>query len=214
MYQQTKIILEHLLRGIKNGKEYTIDMCANDINIIYSNQFTSEIFIYEKHIDKLLHLCCFEFKTTLEEIKGKSRKRNIVIARQIAMHILYSYKSGTMHTIGNLFGGRDHSTVIHSIRAINNMIYVKYDGYDNYMNIKHKFDEYLGIEKIQVTKDTILEKPKLAFPIDLLDIDIDNKLKSIINLNTKDKDLIKYTGVEKSTLEKVKTKIEELKQLQ
>jgi len=47
-----------------------------------------------------------------------------------------------------------------------------------------------------------------------LDIDIDNKLKSIINLNTKDKDLIKYTGVEKSTLEKVKTKIEELKQLQ
>jgi hypothetical protein len=119
-----------------------------------------------------------------------------------------------MHTIGNLFGGRDHSTALHSIRAINNMIYVKYDGYDNYMNIKSKFDEYLGIEKIQVTKDTILEKPKLAFPIDLLDIDIDNKLKSIINLNTKDKDLIKYTGVEKTTLEKVKTKIEELKQLQ
>lgn len=214
MYQQTKIILEHLLRGIKNGKEYTIDLCANDINIIYSNQFSSDIFIYEKHIDKLLHLCCIEFNCTLEEIKGKSRKRNIVFARHIAMHILNNYKAGTLNTIGNLFGGRDHTTVLHACKNINNLISVKDDGYDNYLKIKNKFDEYLGIEKIEVTKDTKIEKPKLAFPIDLLDIDIDCKLKAIDSLKTKDKDVLNAIGIEKTTLQKVKIKIDELKELQ
>ena len=214
MYQQTKIILEHLLRGIKNGKEYNIDMCANDLYIINSNQFSSDIFIYEKHIDKLLHLCCIEFKATLIEIKGKGRKRNMVLARQIAMHILNSYKAGTLNTIGQVFGGRDHSTVIHSCTRIDNLISVKDEGYENYLNIKSKFDEYLGVEKIKVTRDTKIEKPKLSFPIDLLDIDIDCKIKAIDSLKTKDKDVLIATGVEKSTLEKVKTKIEELKQLQ
>ena len=214
MYQQTKIILEHLLRGIKNGKEYTIDLCANDINIIYSNQFSSDIFIYEKHIDKLLHLCCIEFKATLIEIKGKGRKRNMVLARQIAMHILNSYKAGTLNTIGQLFGGRDHSTVIHSCTRIDNLISVKDEGYENYLNIKSKFDEYLGVEKIKVTRDTKIEKPKLAFPIDLLDIDIDCKIKAIDSLKTKDKDILIATGIEKETLQKVKIKIDELKDLQ
>lgn len=214
MYQQTKIILEHLLRGIKNGKEYTIDLCANDINIIYSNQFSSDIFIYEKHIDKLLHLCCIEFKATLIEIKGKGRKRNMVLARQIAMHILNSYKAGTLNTIGQVFGGRDHSTVIHSCTRIDNLISVKDEGYENYLNIKSKFDEYLGVEKIKVTRDTKIEKPKLAFPIDLLDIDIDCKIKAIDSLKTKDKDILIATGIEKETLQKVKIKIDELKELQ
>lgn len=214
MYQQTKILLEHLLRGIKNGKEYTIDMCANDLHIVFSEQYTNDIFIYEKHIDKLLHLCCIEFKTTLEEIKGKSRFQNIVLARQVAMHILRDCKAGTLKSIGEVFGGRDHSTVLHSCRAIDNMLQVKYDGYENYMNIKHKFDEYLGIERIEVTKDTNIEKPKLAFPIDLLDIHIDNKIKSIDDITTKDKSINFSTGIEKTTLVKVKEKINELKNLQ
>ena len=51
-------------------------------------------------------------------LKGKSREQSLVIARQIAMFILREDSQMNLTTIGLLFGGRDHTTVLHGIRKI------------------------------------------------------------------------------------------------
>jgi chromosomal replication initiator protein len=49
---------------------------------------------------------------------GKSRKRPIVDARQVAMHFCKNLTQLSLEAIGRHFGGRDHSTVIHACKAV------------------------------------------------------------------------------------------------
>ena len=58
------------------------------------------------------------FQIDISDMKGKSREQNLVIARQIAMFILREDSQMNLTTIGLLFGGRDHTTVLHGIRKI------------------------------------------------------------------------------------------------
>ena len=51
---------------------------------------------------------------TRDELKSKSRKREIVNARQGGMWLLCYFTDSSLNQIGILFGGRHHSTVIHS----------------------------------------------------------------------------------------------------
>lgn len=60
-----------------------------------------------------------EFYTMSPELLiGKSRKRPIVDARQVAMHFCKLMTQHSLEAIGRRFGGRDHSTVIHACKAI------------------------------------------------------------------------------------------------
>ncbi len=60
-----------------------------------------------------------EFYTMSPELLiGKSRKRPIVDARQVAMHFCKIMTQHSLEAIGRRFGGRDHSTVIHACKAI------------------------------------------------------------------------------------------------
>ena len=56
----------------------------------------------------------------LEEsvVRGQQRVRDAVTARQIAMYLIRSMTNLSQDNIGQLFGNRDHSTVIHSIRQV------------------------------------------------------------------------------------------------
>jgi len=58
------------------------------------------------------------FKISEEQIVGKTKTVEVVSARQIAMYIARNYTTYSLKTIGHFFGGRDHSTVIHSINKI------------------------------------------------------------------------------------------------
>jgi chromosomal replication initiator protein len=73
-------------------------------------------------IDYIQEIVCKYFGITEEEIKGKSRTRNIVLARQIAMYLCKEYTELSLKAIGFHFGGRDHSTVIHAIQTISEQI--------------------------------------------------------------------------------------------
>lgn len=61
------------------------------------------------------------FNVTIDELKDKTRKKDIVIARQVAMYFSKEYTSLSLKSIGYHFGGRDHSTVIHAVQAIEDM---------------------------------------------------------------------------------------------
>jgi chromosomal replication initiator protein len=58
------------------------------------------------------------FDFTVEEIKGKSRQRPLVTARQVAMYVFRELTDLSYPAIAREFGGRDHTTVIHAVEKI------------------------------------------------------------------------------------------------
>ncbi|NLK61899.1 MAG: chromosomal replication initiator protein DnaA [Fusobacteria bacterium] len=93
-------------------KEVTIDL-------------VQEVFLDEKksksrHIneEKILEKVAEHYNATLDEIKSKSRKKEIAVPRQVAMYFIRTMLDKPFKEIGNLFSGRDHSTVMHSVDKI------------------------------------------------------------------------------------------------
>jgi len=74
------------------------------------------------------------FKVTIDQLKDKTRKKEIVMARQLAMYFSKEYTSLSLKTIGYHFGGRDHSTVIHAVQTVNDL-------YDTDNTFKRSVDE-------------------------------------------------------------------------
>jgi chromosomal replication initiator protein len=62
------------------------------------------------------------FRVSQDDLKAKTRKKEIVIARQVAMFFSKDYTNHSLKSIGYHFGGRDHSTVIHAVQSVNDMI--------------------------------------------------------------------------------------------
>jgi len=58
------------------------------------------------------------FGIKVAELSSKRRTQNLVYPRQIAMHICRQLTNSSLPVIGKMFGGRDHSTVIHSLNLI------------------------------------------------------------------------------------------------
>ena len=56
------------------------------------------------------------FKISLAELRGKRRNKNIVYARQIAMLLSRQLTNLSLPEIGNAFGGKDHTTVLHACK--------------------------------------------------------------------------------------------------
>lgn len=62
------------------------------------------------------------FQISVEDLKDKTRKKEIVIARQVAMYLCKEYTNHSLKSIGYHFGGRDHSTVIHAVQSVSDMM--------------------------------------------------------------------------------------------
>jgi chromosomal replication initiator protein len=75
-----------------------------------------------KSEDYILDIVCRHFDITKFEIVSTSRKRNFVLPRHVVCHLVKKYTLLALKDIGWFMGGRDHSTIIHSIRAIDNLI--------------------------------------------------------------------------------------------
>lgn len=62
------------------------------------------------------------FQILLSDMTSKRRPNNIAIPRQIAMYLSRTLTKHSLQEIGNAFGGRDHGTVIHACKAVDNMM--------------------------------------------------------------------------------------------
>ncbi|MBX2902597.1 MAG: chromosomal replication initiator protein DnaA [Chitinophagales bacterium] len=76
----------------------------------------------EVSIDYIQKTVCEYFNVPVETLKEKTRKRMVVQARQLSMFLAKNYTKNSLKVIGKHFGGRDHSTVIHSCQAVQNLI--------------------------------------------------------------------------------------------
>lgn len=68
--------------------------------------------------DTVLKAVCAEYKVSPSELKGPRRHRNITVPRQIAMYLVRELTDESLPQIGAFFGGRDHSTVINSLKRV------------------------------------------------------------------------------------------------
>ncbi len=73
-------------------------------------------------IDDILETVCKHFNVTLTAVNSRSRKQDLVMARQLSMYLAQKYTKMPASRIGKLVGGRDHSTVIHSCTRIQERI--------------------------------------------------------------------------------------------
>jgi chromosomal replication initiator protein len=76
----------------------------------------------EISIDYIQKVVCDYFNISLEIINSKTRKREIVQARQLAMFFSKKHTKASLATIGLHCGNKDHATVLHACRTVNNLI--------------------------------------------------------------------------------------------
>jgi chromosomal replication initiator protein len=67
---------------------------------------------------EVIDAVCRATGITRQELESKQRDRRIVIPRQIAMYLLREDTDLSLSEVGSLFGGRDHSTVLHSCEKV------------------------------------------------------------------------------------------------
>ena len=73
-------------------------------------------------IDRIQNVVSDFYNVTLDDMKGKRRDKHIVFPRQVAMYLVRDETPSSLPAIGQAFGGRDHTTALHSIEKIANEI--------------------------------------------------------------------------------------------
>ena len=77
--------------------------------------------------ERILELVAKEWQTTVEALRGRDRSQKVAQPRQVAMYLLRKRTNSSLPQIGEILGGRDHSTVMYAIQKIENEIETKTD---------------------------------------------------------------------------------------
>lgn len=99
-----------------NKKAITLDLARSMIDKFVKS--TSR----EISIDYIQKVVCDYFNLPVDIINSKTRKREIVQARQLAMYFSKKHTKSSLATIGLHCGNKDHATVLHACRTINNLV--------------------------------------------------------------------------------------------
>ena len=90
-------------------------------------------------IDDIIEKVCAHYNVTQPNVMSRSRKREFVIARQLSMYFAQKYTKMPASRIGQLVGGRDHSTVIHSCNTIDQRMKVDKAFVEEVTSIENSF---------------------------------------------------------------------------
>ena len=90
-------------------------------------------------IDEIMEKVCNHYGVSQQSAFGKSRKRNYVQVRQVSMYLAQKHTKMPASRIGQLIGGRDHSTVIHSCNTIEQRLKVDKAFLDEIYSIENSF---------------------------------------------------------------------------
>jgi chromosomal replication initiator protein len=73
-------------------------------------------------VEKIRDVVCEYFSLSVDAISTKSRKREVVQARQIAMYLSKQLTKNSLSSIGSTIGQRDHATVLHACKIVNDLM--------------------------------------------------------------------------------------------
>lgn len=99
------------------GRDITTSLAADALKSILPTDKPKAVTIYG-----IQQAVCKFYQLTLEELKGKKRTKNIVVPRQIAMYLCRELTDSSLPKIGQEFGGKDHTTVLHAYDKIKTIV--------------------------------------------------------------------------------------------
>ncbi|MDP4206072.1 MAG: chromosomal replication initiator protein DnaA [Bacteroidota bacterium] len=108
-------LISLLAQSMLNKKEITIDLAQEMINkLVKSSQ-------RELSVDFIVKVVCDYFNVKPDSLYAKTRKREIVQARHIAMYFSKSMTKASLASIGAQIGKKDHATVLHACKTVGNL---------------------------------------------------------------------------------------------
>jgi chromosomal replication initiator protein len=117
-----------LAQSTLNKKEITLELASEMINKLVKSS------IKELSVDYISKVVCDYFSLPVNQLQTKTRKREIVQARQLAMYFSKNLTKSSLASIGSQIGNKDHATVLHACKTVNNLI-------DTDKNFRHCVDE-------------------------------------------------------------------------
>ncbi len=95
------------------GSTLTIEIAQQQLRDTFSSPISGNI-----NIDTIQKVVADQYSISLSDLKGRKRDRKYVKPRQIALYIARQLTEYSLKELGNEFGGKDHSTVMHSLEKI------------------------------------------------------------------------------------------------
>ncbi len=105
-------LIKLLANASLNSREINLDLAKKTVKEIATDRKVNVT------IETITNIVCEVLNIAENKIRDKTRKKEIVLARQIAMYLSKELTKSSLKTIGLHFGGRDHSTVIHSCTTV------------------------------------------------------------------------------------------------
>ena len=108
-------MLSLIAQASLNKKAVTIELAKQMIDKFVKNTAR------EVSIDYIQKVVSEYFQMDVETLQSKTRKRHIVQARQLAMYFAKKYTKASLASIGSQIGKRDHATVLHACKTVDNL---------------------------------------------------------------------------------------------
>ncbi len=133
--------LEGAVNKIEWNKQNSIQNIRYTYNVV--SQMFSTIAKENKVVtpEKIIEIIAKYYKITKNEILGKTRRKEIVLARQISMWMIRNLTNLTYKEIGRIFKGKDHTTVMASIEKIDSQMKINETVKNALKSIKEKINE-------------------------------------------------------------------------
>lgn len=105
-------LISLMAKASLEGRDITVDLAREVLKVVVGDVRSPLT------IETIQHTVCEYFNIPDDLIRAKTRKQEVVNARQIAMYLAKELTNCSLKTIGLHFGGRDHSTVIHAYQSV------------------------------------------------------------------------------------------------
>lgn len=105
-------LIKILASASLNSQEINLELAKKTVNEIATGRQVNI------SIDYITQIVCEYFEVDENKVREKNRKKEVVLARQVAMFLSKKLTKSSLKTIGLHFGGRDHSTVIHAYNSV------------------------------------------------------------------------------------------------
>lgn len=105
-------LIKILASASLNSQEIDLDLAKKAVSEIATGRQMNI------SIDYITQIVCEYFEVDENKVREKNRKKEVVLARQVAMFLSKKLTKSSLKTIGLHFGGRDHSTVIHAYNSV------------------------------------------------------------------------------------------------
>jgi len=110
-------IISLIAQSSFNKAEITLEL-AKDVVMKFVKNTKREV-----SIDYIQKVVSDYFQMDIETLQSKTRRRHIVQARQLAMYFAKKFTKASLASIGNQIGKRDHATVLHACKTVDNLTF-------------------------------------------------------------------------------------------